>query len=141
MMSFVSDSLAILGKIRDMSVTKEVNELLIEAQNKILKEQASHNETIAKCRALEAEVALHNQWNHEISRYKMVQIFGGRSNVFALKKGSACGEPPHWICPNCKSNKAISILQYHQRGRKYDCPACNFSMLEYGNQKPEYVED
>jgi hypothetical protein len=111
--------------LKDIDDATRRNAAVIELQEKILSAQEAQASLVERVRALEAEVTSFEKWEAEKEKYEM-QSIGWGAFAYVLKPQARGAAPPHWVCPNCFTNKKISIIQFKDRGQDHGhfCPAC-----------------
>ncbi len=86
-----------------------------------------HQAVVMERNALEEELAKLKKREADIRRYKLITVSGGLS-VYALKKSSADGEPPHWLCPKCLAKDVKMLVAWEpcefEAGRKQTMLHC-----------------
>jgi vacuolar-type H+-ATPase subunit I/STV1 len=88
----------------------ELQEQILDAQESAIganQERVTLIETISE---LKQKVAQLEAWNTEKERYKKVEVTEGVI-AYTLKEGTESGEPAHYACTDCYSDKKISILK------------------------------
>ena len=102
----------------------EINNAVLELQDKIVQHREAQLDTLQRCYALveeknalyakllesEKRLAEAKRREADFDRYRMVSV-GDGTLLHALKKSAADGEPPHWLCPRCFSERKKAILQ------------------------------
>lgn len=82
---------------------------------------------------LEKEIAELKNWDREAERYELCSIIMGFS-TYRLKPGVEQGEPTHYLCAHCYSERKKSILQFSIPAGyscHAECPRCmNKFMLD-----------
>ena len=76
----------------------EVHENLFALRDQLFELQSKNKE-------LQAELDNQNKWAEFFSAYELTHTAGG-AVVYGFK-----GNPPHYACPSCMSNKQVHILQ------------------------------
>jgi hypothetical protein len=111
--------------LKDMNDVALRNAAVIELQGQILSAQEAQASLVERVRSLEREVASFEKWDTEKEKYELKNIAFG-SLAYVLKPETRGPAPPHWICPNCFTDKKISIIQFKDRGPDTGnfCPAC-----------------
>lgn len=103
-----------------------------QAMGDALRTQLENADTI---RALEAEIVRLKDWSAEAEGYELADA-GQGSLAYRLKGANAEGQPSHWLCPTCFTNRKKSVLQtekytlYHTR--MLACPPCGTKLLVHG---------
>lgn len=129
----------------ESDVLKKLSELqavLIEAQTSQLS-LLEQNSSLVKSRdALEREIAVLKDWETESKRYTLHTIERGIF-VYALKEQEAQGEPAHWLCPHCFSEKKKGILNRIEKTNTmdyhYKC-SCGYELIIFNRTEPEYIQ-
>ncbi|MEM7269657.1 MAG: hypothetical protein AAF401_10430 [Pseudomonadota bacterium] len=141
----MSDTLAILehigsigekigsavGTARDISkifrsgdkagVEAEAFNLVLDLQNKLIEVNESHLVLKGDLEALVRENAELKNEQADFDRYALTATEGG-ARLYRLKPGCEAGEPDHYICPKCITDRVKSILQ--PNGTQVECPRC-----------------
>lgn len=142
-------SLDILKTLKDASDFTSRQGIVIKLHEQILTAQAAQLELIQEVSALKAEITRFEKWSAEAERYQLRNIAFG-TTAYVLKKDSAGGEPPHWICPTCYEGRKRSILQsagpaaeYGPDSRKFawKCHSCGAILRAPYTVKPAFAED
>lgn len=118
-----------LGSIHDAAARDRA---VIELQKEILAAQAAQFALIEQIGTLKADVAKFEAWDSEKKKYSLKDL-GSGALAYMLKPDARSGEPPHWVCTNCYSNRRISIIQHtydKKGGLSFLCQAC------FGEVKP-----
>ena len=136
----------------------EINNAVLELQDKIVQHRAAHLDTLERCyalveeknalyaRLLESEKRLAEAKKREadFDRYRIVSV-GDGTLLQALKESAADGEPPHWLCPRCFSERKKCILQTEAlwlSGPEHTlvkCPVCGFEDSFPDRIRPVYA--
>lgn len=87
----------------------ELFEIILAGQRSALEESVKQRALLETVRDLEEKLRRSETWETEKLRYSLAQPFSG-SAVYALKKSTANGEPPHYLCANCYTDGKKSIL-------------------------------
>lgn len=78
----------------------------------------------AEVRALKAELIDRQRWDEESARYRLHELAAGIF-VYAIKPERQAGEPPHYLCQKCFTEKIKSIVQATVvGGPNYECHKC-----------------
>jgi hypothetical protein len=101
--------LDIVKSFKDMNDAAARQGIAIELREQILSTQEAQAALIEQVRDLKGKLIAFEKWDAEKERYKLYQVAIG-SITYALKKESANGEPPHWLCTDCYENRKKSIL-------------------------------
>ena len=129
--------------LKDMSDATIRNGAVIELQGQILSAQADQMALVERIQSLEAKVANFETWDTEKKRYELKNL-GWGAQAYMLKPEARGGEPAHWVCPNCFSDRKIKIIQHAMvvgRGTIWICPTCRTetqapqTAFERGNPK------
>ncbi|MFZ6774070.1 hypothetical protein ACO0LB_15280 [Undibacterium sp. SXout7W] len=102
-----------------------VTAVQIKLTDAIASELASQEKQAAlaeRVRELEKQIAEIEDWKSQIQRYALFQFPATNALAYALKAGSECGEPMHYLCTACVDKKKKTTLQPH--GRFLHCPEC-----------------
>lgn len=135
--------------LKDASNASDRNAAVIELQEKILGAQSAHAALLQRIGELEEKVRGFEDWETEKNRYELKDL-GWGSLAYMLKPNMRGTEPPHWVCPNCLSNKKISLITYMQLdgiGNRYICWPCSFQInpsqtaLQPGTNNPRWLDD
>ncbi len=124
--SAIGTGLDIAAKLRALLKSRDVPDpemmaLVLDLYDKLIdakQAQAAGEEALA---ALHRKIAELEQSGAEFERYSLTETPGG-DTIYALKEGSAAGEPPHYICPKCRADSKKAILQ--PRGTQHHCLTC-----------------
>jgi hypothetical protein len=105
-----------LKTIKDAAVSVEVKsqvtelyDVILAGQQSALEENIKQRALLEEIRDLKEQIANLEAWDAEKQRYKLAEPWAG-AVVFALKKSSANGEPPHYLCTHCYQDRRASIL-------------------------------
>jgi hypothetical protein len=106
----------------------ELQSIIMDAYDKGITAREAQSEQLNRIGTLEAEVARLKNWDAEKDNYELKKC-GEGSVAFMLKPNMRGSEPPHWLCPNCFSNRKKSFLNStgasQQRGWVYKCSVCS----------------
>ena len=105
----------------------ELQSAILGAQSSALAANADQAAMAEEIRRLRELLARAEAWHQEKQRYELLALEPGIF-AFALKKASAGGEPPHWICARCYNAGAKYILQNQGDfcgASEYLCNGCN----------------
>jgi hypothetical protein len=125
----------------------DLNSKLIDAQQAIFAVNDERQKLLDKIRELEKRIEQAEDWAVEKGRYQLISPWPGRPvSVYHLKKASANGEEPHWLCPNCFQQRRKSVLNTNQKkGERVHlvCGICKTSIDTGWNgiAGPQYAED
>jgi len=117
--------------VRDQAVIQtrviELNRIILQAQEDATIARGERDELKQTIRALRAEIEAADAWDGVAARYALKQA--GEGVVLYAPKANA-GEPDHYLCPNCFSNKKASFVQKTQSTRHGDfyihkCTSCS----------------
>ena len=134
------DSAKALKDINDATVR---NGAVIELQEKILAAREAQSALLDRVGELEKQVRSFEDWKSEKDRYDLKNL-GYGARAYMLKPAMRGTEPPHWVCPNCFSNKQVKIIQYTMlpgTGHRHICWNCKLQIhaspdsFEHGNPK------
>lgn len=106
--------------------TMELMEAILSAQQSALQAQEAQSEMLKRITELEAQIAGHDAWQREKSRYKLEEFPSG-AQVYVLRAEAADGEISHRLCPACFQKGEKSILQTvgkHSGGELVQCIPC-----------------
>lgn len=110
--------------IRDESVIRErvydLNNNLLELQQKLLEAQVSQMGLIQRIQELEAEVANANQSQQLMAQYTL-RTFPTGASAYVLNTEAAT-EPSRYFCSNCLETKSVPVTL--QGARLKACPSC-----------------
>ena len=155
--ALVFGAVAALKNLRDLtaslgkSVPEEVRAQVValydkisEVQGAVLAAQQREAEITKRCRDLEDQLGLMNDWQKEKARYTLKNIddlafvYGPRPmGAFA----TVMGDDPHWLCANCFEEGKKSHLQAEELTgngtlRPWTCPRCHSCVLVGSRTKP-----
>jgi hypothetical protein len=124
----------------------EIQSALLEAQSSAIAATSAQFELQERIRALEAEAKAANAWGEETKRYALVSPHRNGGTVYAIKTEAAAGEAPHFLCPNCFSNRRKSFLapvRDKDAWINLACSACKHSITTgmRGIGDPKYFEE
>lgn len=124
----------------------ELQTALLDAQNCAINATTSQLELQQRIRELEAQLKQIEDWGDQESRYVLTTPWRGAAQVYALKKQSANGEPPHFLCTNCFHSRNRVILNPTPNPTGWlsmVCPACRSSVATgmRGISNPKYAEE
>lgn len=111
-----------------VAAVSEVYAKLITAQSVAMASQEKQSTLTQRITELEKEIMQLKDWNREAERYQLTELTSG---VFAymVKSGMENGEPSHYLCANCFSQREKTILHLDDPGTMvrcfYFCPRCN----------------
>ena len=118
---------------------------LLEVQAFAMSASTAQFEQQERIRELEGQLRLATDWGDQKSRYALVCPWQNAAQVYALKRCTAEGEEPHYICPNCFHNRhtAVLIPTYTYGWLIMSCPSCKATLhTSYrGTGPPQYAED
>lgn len=129
------------------SLAIDLNSKLIDAQQAIFAVNDERQRLLDKIRELEKKLEQVDDWELEKARYRLMSPWSGKPVlVYLLKKSSANGEEPHWLCPNCFHQRRKSVLNTNrENGARVHlvCPICRTSINTGWNgiAGPQYAED
>lgn len=135
--------------IVDISDAAKRDRLSINLQKEILSAQSAQADLIEEVRELKEKLAGFEKWETEKERYQLCSPAKGFV-VYALKKTSANGEPPHWLCTDCYENRKKAFLKAagpagpfgeEQQKTLWKCHVCDSSIRAVYNIQPSFVED
>lgn len=152
MMASLKAATDISKALFDLKVTAEVQGKVIELQSALMSAQSSALEATnaqytlqERVRELESQVRAFADWGEQKSRYVLVCPWRGPAQVYALKKESAAGEQPHYLCTNCfHSRKRVILNPLTKDGWVHlVCPNCKSDVTTgyRGVGAPKYAED
>lgn len=131
----------------DLKSMAEVQGKVIELQNAILAAQsnalAANADQVAmaeEIRNLKEDASRLKSWSTERSRYELKALEPGIF-TYALKRDSAAGEPPHWICARCYNTGSKFLLQSegdYYGATEYVCHGCNSRIKIASTITPEF---
>ncbi len=138
---------ALIG-LRDARVVedkvRELNGVILSAQQGALAAQLSQIELLDRVRTLEAEVARMKEWDRSKEAYHLKAVRTG-AFAYVAKPSVNREEPPHWLCVKCYNDRHKSILQ--AKGRTKDnrsnvwaCPSCASEIIVPWSVNPESLE-
>ena len=162
--TLVFGAVAALKNLRDLtaslgkSVPEEVRAQVValydkisEVQGAVLAAQQREAEVTKRCRDLEDQLGLMNDWQKEKARYTLQNIddlafvYGPRPMAaFATLMAAfatVMSDDPHWLCANCFEEGKKSHLQAEELTgngtlRPWTCPRCHTSVLVRSRTKP-----
>lgn len=117
-----------------MKVTADVQAKVIELQSALLEAQqgalaatAAQYELTERIRELEAQLRVRADWSSIALRYALVNPWKGLSQVYALRRESAEGEPAHYCCTHCFNRGSRVMLTAGKRDGWVimQCPSCH----------------
>lgn len=133
----VKNLVDLLGKLADGVSTQQAKAMsqlydsVLDIQQQLLTAQNREYELLARCRALEEEIAHTRDWQAEATRYVLRSVDGGVVRQQKAKDDSR--NPPHWLCANCFEEQKRSYLQRDPKivdGRHvWNCPRCTTAVL------------
>jgi hypothetical protein len=109
----------------------ELQNAVIDAQQKAMAAHQEHSALIERIRELEAECMSLKNWEAEKARYDLTNLGSG---VIALRLKQAAmkpGEPMHCLCADCAENGKKLYLQPYAAGShfiRYKCNGCGFDV-------------
>jgi DNA-directed RNA polymerase subunit RPC12/RpoP len=106
---------------------------LTDAIASALDSQEKEATLAARVRELEKEVADVRNWETDMRRYELFEFPSGHL-AYALMRGLEQGEPMHYLCASCISNKKKSIMQ--PSGLQLRCPSCNTGIFRDRRSSP-----
>jgi negative regulator of replication initiation len=116
----------------------ELQSVILNAQSSALAANADQSATADEIRTLKEKLANAESWNQERGRYALLAVDTG-VYAYALRKSSADGEPPHWLCARCFNEGKKTVLQSGGEsqyfGTDYACHTCK-STIRVGNGLP-----
>jgi len=108
----------------------ELRDCIAQTQESLLAAQQSIHALTEEKADLKKQLVEIDEWNTEKSKYQLAEIREGLC-LYAYTPSDDDTTPAHWACPNCFSQKHVSILQkIHSRTSDYLCPTndCGFSI-------------
>lgn len=133
------------GAVKVQAKVFELQREILSAQSSAMGAQSAQSELLAEIEALKSEIQTLKDWSRDAERYELKAIDSG-AFAYMLKPGQENGEPPHWLCTNCFSNRQKSFLQTKGQvqtvagGRgmhaKWGCNACRGEVTVYYTRKP-----
>ena len=150
----VGDSAKAMVAIHDAGVLRskvaELNTQIVAAQTSTLAALSDQFALLERVRELEKQVTDFEAWEDEQQRYQLEAVTV-EAFAYALKPDTGSGEPPHWLCTTCYSNRKKSIMQaagpaaqtgIESRLSRWKCPVCpNTFRVPYnvhpGSAKPK----
>ena len=131
----------------DLKSMAEVQGKVIELQNAILAAQsnalAANADQVAmaeEIRNLKEDASRLKSWSTEKSRYELRALEPGIF-TYSLKRESAAGEPPHWVCARCYNLGSKFLLQGEgdfYGATEYVCHGCNSKIKIASAITPEF---
>jgi formate dehydrogenase maturation protein FdhE len=104
--------------VRDQTIIQtrviELNRIILQVQEDATIARAERDELKQTIRALQAEIEATNSWDAEATHYALKQV-GKGVVLYGLKTNR--GEPDHYLCPNCFSDRKKSFVQKTQASR------------------------
>jgi hypothetical protein len=144
-LSAIKTAFDIAKGLKDIDDATRRNAAVIELQEKILAAQSTQASLVELADDLKRRVAHLEAWDADKERYKLTDIGGGLL-AYALKAGmEKNGEPSHYLCAQCYSDKVKSILQPEARfpGRcsVLACHRCGSDLYLSGAPDPEHYKN
>lgn len=130
----------------------ELYDVIIASQASALEMLAKERSMLEEIEDLKTKLARVEAWGAQKARYQLCTPYSG-CMVYALKKETSNGEPPHYLCANCYEQGKRSILQGREgyprprgEGRvmgAYVCPVCRSEAFSdyISVEAPKYFED
>lgn len=116
-----------LGRINEARTQVDsLLDSLFQAREDLFRLQSENQE-------LKQKIAVHDAWEKEMARYKLVTTAGG-ATVFE----SVTDSPKHFVCPTCFANKTIIPLQTND-GYYFGCPSSSCKNTLYKVKEPPPV--
>jgi hypothetical protein len=131
---------SLIDKVKDKKIRQEVGELqdvLLRLQQDFILLQSKHAELVVESDNRQREIALFVDWESVAANYELKEIAEGVF-VYSLKTSTDSGEPSHWICSRCFSNRTKSILQLSKKvmaGHFYVCPECKCEICDHSKRQ------
>lgn len=127
-------TLDLLRSAKDISDGTKMNEILVAANERLLELQHSMLDTQQKASELQQErdsaqreLVDERNKNNLCQNYELVEPRPGVF-LYAYKIVEGATTPRHYACPNCFSQRSISILQQvSPADQMRKCPRCPFS--------------
>lgn len=95
----------------------DVNAAILDIQQKLIEHKKTYLELVNEHEAvtmerdaLKKELLEIKQLQANFKRYELKALAPGFS-AYVLKQSAAEGEPAHWLCPHCKANGMIGLIQ------------------------------
>jgi hypothetical protein len=106
--------------------TIEAQEKIMELRQAALEIQEQNLILRKRVRELEDQLKATDNWEDEKTRYSLISLYNGPSQVYALKKSESNGEAPHFLCTNCFESRTKAILNPMKKDRNQllVCPKC-----------------
>ena len=105
----------------------DMREAMANVQEKMLETQAVANSVLEERANLLKQLEEEREKNQSLEGYSLVQPRDGVF-LYLYQPPEGSQAPSHTACPNCFSEKLISILQKPQdHNSKIECPKCDFS--------------
>ena len=122
----------------------ELQSALLEAQNAAISATTAQFELQEQVRRLEERLREVTLWGDQEGRYSLVCPWRGPAQVYALKRETAEGEEPHFLCCNCFHDRRKVILNPHKKDGwiLMVCPSCKATIHTgwQGIGPPKYAE-
>jgi hypothetical protein len=104
------------------SLQVELNGAILDLQGKISGIQADYQQLLERNESIKRQLVAYERWDQESARYSLQELAPGIM-AYGLKPDHAAGEPKHWLCPTCHSERKKSILQPQGKGSgTFNCP-------------------
>jgi hypothetical protein len=130
--------------LKDIDDATGRNAAVIELQEKILDAQSEQASLAERVGELKARVSQLESWDADRQRYKLTSL-GDGLRAYTLKQEMADGEPDHYLCAQCYSDKIKSILQTETRvpGRCHvlTCNRCGSDLYLSGAPNPDHFKN
>lgn len=135
--------------IADMSDAAKRDRLSINLQKEILAALAAQSELAEEVSELTTKLTSFETWETEKERYQLCGHSKGFV-VYALKKTSANGEPPHWLCTDCYQNRKKAFLKAagpdepfgsEREKTLWKCHLCGSSIRAKHTIQPSFLEN
>jgi hypothetical protein len=140
-LSTFKSMLEIAKGLKDMTDASARNAVAIELQEKILAAHATQTELVETATTLKSRVAELEAWDADKNRYELKEIQTGVT-AYTLKEGMEDGEIPHYLCPNCYTDKTKKLLQREVRNpgmvKMLVCHHCGLELIQHGMRQPEH---
>jgi len=128
----------------------ELSGQIMSAQSSALSAQTDQFALLERVRALEKEIADFEAWDTQKVRYKLHAIDRG-AFAYVLKESMSEGEPPHWLCAKCFTERKKGYLNraltpsntglYAVDEQRWSCAACSTVFLVNFAVYPQYVTE
>ena len=110
-----------------VAAVSQVNEKLMLANGVALESQEKQAALSNEVRELQSKLAELERWETEIQRYEMHRFATG-ALAYRLKPSTEQGEPTHFLCPDCVSNRKATKLQPLRNGITLRCHVCGLKI-------------